>query len=285
LEKAFMMEFPHPALMEVVNYANAFRWKTIYDVIDDWEEFQKCGQALWYEREFESYLLQNADLATITCENLLKKLADDEPERCHLLPNAFEDWSISRGTVAAESAKGKITIGYFGHLTSAWFDWPLVIETAKRHPDWTFQIIGCGMDSKMEMPSNIVHLGKIEHALLPGYAQYWDAAMIPFKPSKLSEAVDPIKIYEYIALELPTVVTGMAHLEKYPGVFTAETQKEFEEAIEAASQTPLEKETVAEFLEQNRWVNRVDALLELLEQRQNCSAASLALLKDILAAA
>ncbi len=125
LERVFMMEFPHPSLMEIVNYANVYGWRTVYDVIDDWEEFHKQGQAFWYDRDLETYLLGNADLATVTCENILKKMAAMGAERVHLLPNAFEDWTPS-GRRAPCLRKGRITIGYFGHLTASWFDWGLI---------------------------------------------------------------------------------------------------------------------------------------------------------------
>jgi hypothetical protein len=282
LKRALVMEFPHPALLEVVNYANAFGWQTVYDTIDDWEEFHRYGQACWYDRDFEAYLTANADVATITCETMREKLEADQQQRCRLLPNAFEDWQTTpaiepRRTAIDEKADDKITIGYFGHLTSSWFDWPLVVETARHHPEWTFQIIGYGMDGKIESLPNIVQLGKIEHSQLPSHARNWDVAMIPFQPSRLSAAVDPIKIYEYIALQLPTVVTGMPHLASYPGVFTAEGQSQFEEAIAAAAAWPLDEETVREFLDQNRWSNRIDDLLALLDEHDSRTAVSLAL--------
>jgi hypothetical protein len=280
LQRTFMMEFPHPSLLEVVNYANAFGWKTVFDIIDDWEEFHQCGQAVWYDRDVETYLIRNSDLVSITAEKLLWKLAGDEPQRCHLLPNAFEDWTAPRKAVETPKGGGRITIGYFGHLTASWFDWPLVVEAAKKHPDWTFQIIGYGLDKKIESLPNIVHLGKIEHSQLPAYAANWDAAMIPFKPSRLSEAVDPIKIYEYVALGLRTVVTGMMHLDTYPGVFTAETPREFEEAVEKAAASRMSEAEVAEFLGRNRWSNRIDTLMELLERPESSSIASLALAKE-----
>ena len=153
------------------------------------------------------------------------------------------------------------------------------METAKNHPDWTFQIIGYGMDRQVELPPNIVLFGKVEHDRLPAYAKSWDVAMIPFKPSRLSEAVDPIKIYEYIALALPTVVTGMPHLASYPGVFTAETGRQFEEAVEAAAAKPLDADAVKNFLDRNRWANRIDELWKLLDQTENRSAVSMALME------
>ena len=90
-------------------------------------------------------------------------------------------------------------------------------------------------------------------------------------------AVDPIKIYEYISLGLPTVVTGMPHLAGHPGVLVAETEEQFASAIAQAAGKRLDKTTVAKFLGCNRWSNRVDTLLEALEESDTLSGVSLAI--------
>jgi hypothetical protein len=280
LERVFFMEFPHPSLMEIVNYANVYGWRTVYDVIDDWEEFHKQGQAIWYDRDLEKYLLQNADVTTVTCDSLLRKMSARGAERLRMLPNAFEDWTISDRQTPPPARKGRITIGYFGHLTGSWFDWQLLTTVAKRRSDWVFHIIGYGLDKRIASCDNVLLLGKIEHGHLPAYAKNWDVAMIPFQPSNLSAAVDPIKIYEYISLGLPTIVTGMPHLASYPGVSTARDDMEFEAAVEKAAQRRLAAATVETFLGEHRWSNRIDALLELLDEEGNWSAASLAMGKD-----
>ena len=202
LKRVFLIEFPHPCLFEIVNYANVCAWRTVYDVIDDWEEFHKQEQALWYDRDFETYLLQNTDLATATHNNLLKKIQALGAERTALLPNAFENWPQGdcpdfpkeNGTVPIASTlqpiqKERITIGYFGHLTSSWFDWPLVTSLAKRRKDWTFEIIGYGLDKRIAPQENMVFLGPVEHRLLPDHARNWNVAMIPFQASTLSGCV------------------------------------------------------------------------------------------------
>ncbi|HEY4759507.1 MAG TPA: hypothetical protein VIH42_02900, partial [Thermoguttaceae bacterium] len=149
LKRIILMEFPHPRLMEIVNYANACAWRTVYDVIDDWEQFHKQGQAFWYDRDLETYLLQNADISTVSCENLLKKMVAMGAQRTQLIPNAFEDWKSAGNKPTPSVRKGKVTIGYFGHLTSSWFDWSLVESVARRRPDWVFHVIGYGLDKRV----------------------------------------------------------------------------------------------------------------------------------------
>ena len=51
-----MIEFPDSHLFEKVNLANAHSFITIYDCVDDWEEFAKAGQAIWYDAAVERYL-------------------------------------------------------------------------------------------------------------------------------------------------------------------------------------------------------------------------------------
>jgi hypothetical protein len=303
--------------LEIVNYANACGWRTVCDVIDDWEEFHKCGQAVWYDPDIETYLLQNAERTTVTCESLRQKMAALGGERLHLLPNAFEDWAegdqdafrrgrgcsgnnrtaegisprfADQADHAAHGArapgksgrspdnladssreisparKGRITVGYFGYLTSSWFDWPLVLAVARRRPDWIFQIIGYGLDRRLPACENLVLLGRVRHSDLPAYAKHWDVAMIPFQSSRLARGVDPIKIYEYISLGLPTVVTGLPHLAAYPGVMEAGNDREFEQSVEKAAKAGLDETSAESFLRDNRWANRIDALLDFLDE-------------------
>ena len=284
LHRSLLVEFPHSSLVGLVNDANVHGWRTIYDVIDDWEEFHHHGQAVWYEQDAERYLAHNTDMVTVTCPTLQTKPILTGLRNVKLVPNAFEDWSTARcgplpqaGIASPES----LTVGYFGHLTRAWFNWELIAATAEARPGWTFEIIGYGFEGDFKLPDNVKLLGKCEHAELPGHAAHWNVAMIPFRASRLTAAVDPIKIYEYIALGLPTVVTGMPHLEGYPGVRCAEGTQAFEQAIVAAANGRLDASTIATFLADNRWVNRVDALLKLVESDEHVSAVSLAIAEPV----
>ncbi|MBX9789231.1 MAG: glycosyltransferase [Pirellulales bacterium] len=269
LERALLMEFPHPSLLEIVNAANAYGWRTIYDIIDDWDEFHAVGQAEWHDPDIERYLANNADVVTVTCAALRAKAAGRDHAEVVLLPNAYEDWSVPIDLAEKPGSADPVRVGYFGHLTPSWFDWGLVAQAARRRPDWVFEIIGYGDESAAPSLPNVRLLGKVEHAQLPSHARSWNVAMIPFRSSKLAAAVDPIKIYEYIALGLPTVVCGMPHLSDYPGVVCCEGADAFVAAVERVGRQRLSDAEVTAFLAGNRWVNRVDRLLELVERPEH----------------
>jgi len=87
---------------------------------------------------------------------------------------------------------------------------------------------------------------------------------VPFRPGPLARAVDPIKLYEYLALGLPAVVVDMPHLAAVPGV-TCCARESFAAAIERAVASPLDAEGIARFVAASGWAKRTEALLEALD--------------------
>ena len=273
LHKVFLIEFPHPYLFELVNLANAYGWYTVYDVLDDWEEFYHVGQAVWYDQEIEEYIIRNVDLVTVVSKPLEHKLRQRGATVLMQLPNALEPacW-LDVTTERNKPVQGEPVIGYFGHLTNAWFDWELVIRLAVSNPTWTFELIGYGEPEGLSLPQNITLVGKVPHKELPRFASRWNVAIIPFKLSELAKAVDPIKVYEYLYLQLPVVVTGIPHLADLPYVWVANDDKSFEQSIIEAANTQPSPDIIAAFISKNTWSTRVDTLLNWVENHQNHSS-------------
>ena len=263
VNKLFISEFPHPLLFEILSVANSYNWVTIYDVLDDWEEFHKVGNAVWYDKEVESYVAFNSKIVTCVSPTLAEKIKNaTNSTSIQVLPNAVSPDMLytNINEKLPTFIKGKITIGYFGHLTPAWFDWDTVISIANRNPDWTFHIIGYGDPKELQIPNNILLIGKVDPSELGHYASNWDVAIIPFKESVLSSSVDPIKLYEYLFFNLPVVATGIYHIERYPYVWVAHSLNEFEASIIKASETKIEKDVIQKFISENSWSKRVDEI-------------------------
>ncbi|MGA9187347.1 MAG: polysaccharide pyruvyl transferase CsaB [Methanosarcina sp.] len=263
VNKLFISEFPHPLLFEILSVANSYNWVTIYDVLDDWEEFHKVGNAVWYDKEVESYVAFNSKIVTCVSPTLAEKIKNaTNSTSIQVLPNAVSPDMLytNINEKLPTFIKGKITIGYFGHLTPAWFDWDTIISIANRNPDWTFHIIGYGAPKELQIPNNILLIGKVDPSELGHYASNWDVAIIPFKESVLSSSVDPIKLYEYLFFNLPVVATGIYHIERYPYVWVAHSLNEFEASIIKASETKIEKDVIQKFISENSWSKRVDEI-------------------------
>jgi glycosyltransferase involved in cell wall biosynthesis len=265
LERIFLIEFPDARLFEKINLANAHSFITIFDCVDDWEEFAKAGQALWYDAAVERYLVRNANLVVATNQRLAQKLKEMGASHVPIIPNGVDLNSFDPKTEKAGLQRGTLTAGYFGHLTESWFDWDVVTKTAQARKDWVFHIIGYGEPSGLKLPENVCFWGRVEHRDLPAYARIWDVAMIPFKEGRLTEAVDPIKLYEYLHLGLPVVATNMDHLCGTPGVYPC-LRDDFEKALVLAKRTPFPRQEAERFVRSNTWEKRADRLLEEIDR-------------------
>jgi glycosyltransferase involved in cell wall biosynthesis len=206
-----LFEFPYPGFFEPLALLNGAGWITVYDAIDDWEEFHRVGQAIWYEEGFERHLATAADAVFAVTVPLAERLRGLGADRVEILPNGLRP-GLEVVHEAREIERGEVTVGYFGHLTEAWFDWGLVTAAARLRPAWRFFLIGYGQDPKREagLPANVILLGKKPQRELAAWAAGWDVAIVPFRPERLAAGADPIKTYEYLALGLPVVVTAVA---------------------------------------------------------------------------
>ena len=263
LDRILLVAFPHPSFFPVMALANGLGWITAYDIMDDWEAFRACGQAPWYDKDFEQHLACSVDLVTAVNPSLAAKARAYGRQEVEILPNAGAA-RIERVIRSIPLERGDRTLGYFGHLAEAWLDWDLVDWAASERPDWKIYMIGYGgPDPRRPLPPNVSLLGRQPQAVLAALAANWDLAIVPFKKGPLADGVDAIKVYEYLAMGLPVVTTGVAPpagAEEF--VCRAESQDEFMTAIEQAAEAPGRlRQAAREYARRNTWSQRVDQLL------------------------
>ena len=107
-------------------------------------------------------------------------------------------------------------LGFWGILDT-WVDLSYFTCLAEQLPSCTLLIIG---ESRVPIDilkryDNIQYLPSIAYRQLPAYGQHWDISLLPFKINAITEACDPLKLYEYLALGHPIVsskLPSIAHL-------------------------------------------------------------------------
>jgi len=109
---------------------------------------------------------------------------------------------------------------------------------ADRLPDASFVFIGKpSVDcSVLSTRKNVWMLGQKTYEEIPHYGKCFDVAILPWRVNKWTEAANPIKLKEYLALGKPIVSTpAFTELQEYDDVvYEAETPEEFAECIEKA---------------------------------------------------
>lgn len=237
----------------------------VYDCMDHHAGFtNNTGEAL----SQESKLIKNADLV-LASSLLLEKELKPRAKDVLLVKNAteFEHFKSPRPNGKLDHLNGPI-IGYYGAIAD-WFDIELVVEIAKRRPDWCFVLIGstdlCDTSEASKL-SNIYFFGEIPYKDLPGYFSYFDVCTIPFKIIPLTEATNPVKFYEYISAGKPVVTTALPELHPYSEfVYFASNAEQFIDQIEKSLLSKDDKsikERRQALAENNDWNARAKTILE-----------------------
>jgi len=136
-----------------------------------------------------------------------------------------------------EAGGPRPVIGYYGAI-SDWFDVELVAALATRRPDWEFLLIGATYGAAVQpltsLP-NVTMPGERPYAELPSWLGVMNVAIIPFRRTSLTEATNPVKVYEMLAAGRPVVSVAIPEVAALaPLVRLASDAATFEREIEAA---------------------------------------------------
>ena len=160
-------------------------------------------------------------------------------------------------------------IGYFG-VIATWCDLELVEKVAQEFPHCQLVMIGPLYNvSRVPQRENIHWLGYRPYDQLPGYASLFDVAIIPFRHTSMTEAVNPIKMWEYMAAGIPVVSTNLPEARVHQDlVYCARNGEEFAAALRAAlaDQSPERRRERMALARENSWEARALTVLDVLQQ-------------------
>lgn len=236
-------------------------WKIIYNAMDQLGGFSNITS---YMLEPEVELVKKSDLVLATSHLLLNEKARFNTN-CLLLPNGteFDHFNYSSENVPEELINiRKPIVGYYGAI-SDWLDTELIYNLASARLDWNFILIGRienASISQLKRMSNVFLLGEKPYELLPGYLQNFDTCIIPFKKIPLTEATNPVKLFEYLSAGKSVVATDLNELRYYKEyVRLASSLNEWLEAIEHAlsDYSPTQVNKRLSFARQNTWDERL----------------------------
>ena len=153
----------------------------------------------------------------------------------------------------------KPIIGYYGALAS-WFDYDLIKYIAKNKKDANIVLIGSKYDSSFDGSGlgeykNVHYIGVVDYNELPYYASKFDVCILPFKLNDITKSTNPIKIFEYMALEKPIVSTDLNECRKYDSVMVAKTKEEFINKIDLSLKSfkKNERDNAKKIALENTW--------------------------------
>jgi len=252
----------------------------IYQCFDAFEEF--APNKILKERivKDEIKILKQVRCVFATSTALVEKCSKINPNVWGI-PNGadYEHFANKYDDPSILNKLPRPLIGFVGKINGK-INFKLINDIARLKPNWSFIYLGVfDGTKKLEKDAdyilsrkikNIHYMGFIEYSVLPSFVKSFNACIIPSVNSKVTNAVYPLKINEYLAAGKPVVSTSQPELECFEKknlvVFADEPVyfvTKLAEAIETdSSEKVKERQLVASM---NDWQKRAENLLNALK--------------------
>lgn len=206
------------------------RPRVVFEHIDELEVFV-AAHDIGDLRRWYAGAVSGAELVAASAGDLLEKVRRDRPDAI-LCPNGVDYRHFARppGEPPADVADlvdaGRPVVGYYGAIAE-WVDFSLIRKAAEEMSDVSFVFIGPEYDASVrqhldvfDLP-NVRWLGVKDYRDLPDYLAVFDVATIPFVVNDVTQAVSPIKLFEYMAGGRPVVTPNLRECARYEAVLVA----------------------------------------------------------------
>lgn len=258
--------------------------KLVYDYVDEIHyDVSGSEEMTDFLTLRHKYIKESGCASLVLCVS--KKLYDEmleyyPKEKVLLVPNGVDygHFQVKKDakTIPVDMKKivsmKKPIIGYYGAMAN-WLDYELINQTAKSHPEWNFVFIGLdfygGLNKLDQSFDNIHFLGSKDYLKLPKYGIWFDVAIIPFSKGEIAKSTSPIKMYEYMAMGKPIIVTeDLLECHGFKGVYISKNEiVDFENNIKKALRARFDKNilnALYQSAKDNTWGKRAKIIYEKL---------------------
>lgn len=234
--------------------------RIVYDMIDAPLHFAPVPPRLVPQWEG---LLRGADRVIVTSAALAALARAGGARDPRILGNGVE---VARFQAAVPSrdlpgSPDAPVLGYVGSLHS-WFDVPLVRALALACRDARVVLVGPAHPSTREDLAraqadapNLFWIGPKPYAEVPSIVRAFRVGLIPFRRTPLTEAVNPVKLYEYAAAGVPCVTTRFTNEVQAWGeaARVADSEQEFIAACSSFAGARPDPEPLVAFARRHDW--------------------------------
>jgi glycosyltransferase involved in cell wall biosynthesis len=220
----------------------------------------------------EAELFRVANLVLFSSADLRDRFTKTDPglmEKSVIVRNAVRMEQFE--STGQQPRKTSRVAGYIGAI-DAWFDVESLETAARANPEIQFVLIGRVENESargLGKLGNVQLRGEVSYADLRAELSNFDIALIPFRVNDLTQATNPIKLYEYFSCGLPVVSAPLPEVALFGDlVYLASTGDEFASAVRRAAEEndPALAERRREVARRESWSKRASTILDELER-------------------
>lgn len=157
---------------------------------------------------------------------------------------------------------------YIGALGSR-IDTEAMRAVARAFPEGTIALVGPLTEREhlaelLDEPNVIVH-GAVPREQVAALCHGADACLLPHRQTELTEAMSPLKLYEYLASGSPTIATDLAPVRRAGGsIVRVLPGGDFAAGVrDALAAGPISEDARQQFVARNSWASRSAEVLDL----------------------
>jgi teichuronic acid biosynthesis glycosyltransferase TuaH len=216
-------------------------WPSLYDVTDDWLVASPTSPEVERLQRLDRLALDSADEVVVCSQALAASRGRDRT--VSIIPNGVDVEHFRRSSPRPRDLADAPVAVYVGSLHDERLDVQLLVELAHSLPRLSVVLVGpesLGRDSRRllaDLP-NVFLLGARPYRDVPAYLQHADVIVVPHRVSPFTESLDPIKAYECLAVDTPTVATPVAGFRTHVGSFHIVARDGFVERVAGVLSEP-----------------------------------------------
>jgi glycosyltransferase involved in cell wall biosynthesis len=205
-----------PAFADVL--ASIPHRRLVFDLVDDLAAYGGAGSQV--ERQVLR-LVRSSDLLVVTAKPLLERYGP-EARRVEQVANGFRR-ELFAPTGADRQVPNDLAglprpiLGFVGTIF-AFLDFELLERVARSHTDKSLVLLGPVEASAAAALTELARLPNVHHipgrpqTEIPRYVEAFDVCLNVFREGRVTKSINPLKVYEYLAMGRPVVSTPMQAL-------------------------------------------------------------------------
>ena len=193
----------------------------VYDCMDDALAFAQDEDVRALKAAWERELIGRSQLVVCSSEELAQRATarGAAASRTVIVPNGWDDEAFPVQPSSPLPREGPLEIAYFGTIAE-WLDLEALQALATLHPGISMRLIGPGDEGAYASVRGLRVEPPVAHHRLAEAVAGAHALLLPFRVDALTRGVDPVKLYEYIALGKPIASAHWPALDRFAGFVT-----------------------------------------------------------------